>query len=209
VVITFDADAAQRFLEEVFGLCPPEEWVSVYAIDRGTANHHDRVIWAQVGNLDQLVKQVAPIVRSHCVWFGVATRKKRLTRGRGGIDDCAHLPVLYADIDLEGPGHKASGYPPDEDAVRTLLSKIPGRPTIIATGGGYHPYWRLDAPLAVPDPGVKVLEEWGNGCMQAAEECGWKIDNVFNVDRILRLPFTWNRKKELAVPIPVTILGSF
>jgi hypothetical protein len=202
----FKASQAAAFLRKLYAGCPPDEWISVFAIDRtGTQEHPEKVLWGRVGKVDTLVKDIAPYVGTCCIWYGVATRKSLLNKGRGGVNDCAHLPALFADIDLAGPSHKATNYPPDLDAVTTLLSKFEPPDFLVGTGGGFHPYWVLDEPLATSEAAL-ALHEWGNALIQRAGEFGWKMDQVFNLDRILRLPFTWNRKTELEKPIPVTLL---
>ena len=141
----------------------------MFAIDRTSTEQSQKVLWAPARRVDLLVRQIRPLVSTHCVWYGVATRKAQVKGGRGGENDCAHLPCLYADIDISGSGHKKDNYPPDGDTVKTILSKFPAPDLVVDTGGGYHPYWFLDVPLPMPKA-VEVLSGWGNSLMMAFEK---------------------------------------
>lgn len=201
--MSFDEEVALTFLETVFSRCPEDEWVSVFAIDRAHTEAPQKVLWGEVGRLGRLIRQIAPLVETHCVWYGVATRIERLSHGRGGIDDCAHLPAFFADIDTLGPNHKATNYPPDEAAVRLFLDQLPPPSLVVRTGGGYHPYWLLDEPLVMPEAGI-ALRQWGATIMAKASAVGYKLDDVYNIDRILRLAGSVNAK-QLPTVVPVTI----
>lgn len=205
----FDAETALDFLQTIFAGCPEEEWVSVWAVDRyeEAGFKPDKVLWAPVGDLERLVKQVRSIAGTHCVWFGVATRKEHLKGQRGGREDCSHLPALFADIDLEGPSHKAQGYPPDRHAVDAILSEFPEPSIMVYTGGGYHAYWVYPTPVPMPRAAIN-LSRFGTELQNASVRAGYKLDSVFNVDRVLRLPGTFNRKPALGEVIPVSIVAT-
>lgn len=70
----------------------------------------------------------------------------------------------------------------------TSLGQSPNPPTyIIDSGGGVQAFWVLKEPvLATPD-NVKLYEAYSRGL---AEQYG--TDKVQNIDRIMRIPCTWN-----------------
>jgi hypothetical protein len=203
-----DVTVATKFLEDIFGDCPDDEWISVWAIDRTldpSKRASQKVLWEQVNHIDWLVKRLAGISKTHCIFFGVATRKEHLRQGRGGDDDCVRLPALFADIDVTSPNHVAQNYPPNEEAVKEIMKNLPTPSLLVATGGGYHAYWKLNPPLVGPEAQV-ALRKWGNYVMSCAEELDYKLDDVFQISRILRLAGTLN-VKNIQIPQPVKIVS--
>lgn len=204
-----DKQLAHSFLQSVFAKVPPEQWVSIFAIDR-TASAGSRaaqkVLWARVGELDELVELLEPLSDTHCVWYGVSTRRTKLDQGRGGTADCVLVPAMWADLDVTGPGHKSNNLPPDIDAALELLvDGTFGEPTLVVnSGGGLQPYWLLDEPMPVHEA-LPVLDGWYYTWQQKLAAHGWHLDNVFDPARILRVPGTTNNK-DLLNPRPVTLV---
>ena len=56
---------------------------------------------------------------------------------------------------------------------------------IIDSGGGHQAFWLLDKPL--DNSNISLVEDYCRGL-----ETKYKTDRVHNIDRIMRLPFTWN-----------------
>jgi hypothetical protein len=101
-----------------------------------------------------------------------------------------HVSTVYA---LHGD-FDASGFTTDEERQearqsireRLLLSSMP--PSILAdSGGGFNGLWLLADPVAVNDDNRLMLKSLNVGL---AEQFGG--DDVENLDRVLRTPFTWN-----------------
>ena len=82
-----DKQIATGFLKDVFSRVPAEQWIPIFAIDR-TADQSSRaarkVLWNQVGEIDELVDRLEPLSDTHCIWYGVATRRTRLARAEAG-----------------------------------------------------------------------------------------------------------------------------
>lgn len=120
------------------------------------------------------------------------------------------LPGLWLDIDIAGEGHKKKRYPPTLDDARLLLADIPIQPTIVtATGGGIHAYWCFHeiwrfAGDAERDRARALTRRWHHLVLAAAESRGWTMDNVSDLERVMRMPGTWN-VKDPKDPKPVTI----
>ena len=194
------ADLIEGWFASLYRDC--EGWLTIFAIDKQTGHRHTE--WVPVDEPGQ----VASIAVKHAprcdVWFGVATRKERLSEGkRGGASDCLHIPAMWADIDILGHNHSAADLPPDLDAARLLLADYPMPPSVtVHSGGGLQPYWVLSEPLEASEVG-DFLDRWGYTWTTYAERHGWHVDNVWDVARVLRVPGTQNRKHE---PIDVTIL---
>lgn len=84
------------------------------------------------------------------------------------------------------------------------LARSDNPPTVITdSGGGIQAFWMLDKPVPVTDKTMHEYEALSRGL---SEQYG--TDNVQNIDRIMRIPYTWNmptdkkknqgRKKALA-----------
>ncbi|OBA80119.1 hypothetical protein A9W99_18660 [Mycobacterium sp. 1164966.3] len=132
------------------------------------------------------------------VWFGVNSRRSGLQRGqKGSAADCVDLVALWADLDV------GEGKCPDYatcDAIIDDLSEILGTApvAVVHSGHGLHPYWRLsdevDENFGIASA-RELMDRWGNLVRAvAAKYLVAKIDNVFNLDRILRVPGTLNYK---------------
>lgn len=126
---------------------------------------------------------------------------------RGSDSDSYSIPGLWADIDLEGPGHKHDPdkhegrlLVPDEAGARELIagSGLPEPTLWVCSGGGYYPWWMLPEPHVIGDdlPYIRALSEnWHRIIEQAARERGWHYGTqVSDLSRVLRIPGTVNRK---------------
>lgn len=70
-------------------------------------------------------------------YVAIGLRRKGLTRyRRGGLSDSVALPALFVDVD-----------DPSASTLQHLQSTQPKPSCITFTGGGYHAYWWLNAPL--------------------------------------------------------------
>lgn len=173
-------------------------WLTLFAID---ANGERRTHWHQVGDYEQAAAEALSLNAN--VWFGVATRREQLPNGaRGGAADCAHLPAMFADIDIAGPNHKdSSGLPRNVGEALDLIDRFPLRPSIIVnSGGGLHPYWLFDEPCEADDA-RELLERWAETWSQIAAKIDMRVDNVFDLARVLRVPGTTNHKNGAPVEI--------
>ncbi len=179
-------------------------------IDGGwlTLTHKDddgymRTDWAPVDDYDAVVNH-ARSRAGHDIWFGIATRRSRLLRDRGGDHDCVAVPAFWVDIDIAGPGHK-TGKPlaVDPTHARQVIARYPLEPTaVVDTGGGIHAWWLLNEPADVATI-RPVLERWAGTWAAIAAEADVHIDNVFDVARMMRLPGTFNHKIEQPRPVRI------
>jgi hypothetical protein len=138
----------------------------------------------------------------HNLYFGVATRNRRLVGARGGKEDCLLLPFLFADLDIRDPKRHQGDkrYPATRHDALALVERLPLPPTVIvSTGGGIHVYWKLDPALTIGEA-EPILARLKLTLFRLAAEHGVEIDNVFEVARMMRLPGSVNNK---AAPVPV------
>lgn len=181
-------------------------WLTLFSATRpGPGTHVD---WYPIGDLDAAAQQATLRAQTSCVWFGVATRHRRLPTGRGGATDCHQIPGLWLDIDVAGPRHADSTHlPPTIDDAWTLLARFEHPPSIVVdSGGGLQAWWLFNEPhtLGADDP---LLDRWHTTWTRLGAELGWHVDNVFDPARIMRLPGTLNRKPGVD-PAAVTIAAA-
>jgi hypothetical protein len=215
IIAGFDPAAARTWLRILHGdapglthICSSGDWTGRTFTDPDTALRY-------ITHLDAEHREG--------IYARVTTLRAALEPGkRGGAADAAALPALWADIDIDGPGHqhdvcpagcpKDHGHvirplPPDEAACRAVvaLSGLPEPTLWIHSGGGVYPIWLLTAPQTITDDnlgGARTLAAgWQRAIEHGAEELGWHYGRgVGDLSRVLRIPGTLNRKAGLQRP---------
>ncbi|QQM41993.1 hypothetical protein [Streptomyces liliifuscus] len=142
------------------------------------------------------------------IYFQSTTVATRPPEGRGGEAAAYDLTHLWADGDYGTLGHKPSPddlpAPPDAEAVAKVVAESPlPEPTgWTESGGGYNPVWLLDEAFTIESDDdrarVKDLTIGVQAILGAqAYQYGWSWDTeVSNLDRLMKLPGTVNRKPE-------------
>jgi hypothetical protein len=146
-----------------------------------------------------LLRHASAFRATHHVYFGVALRAGR----NGTAAATTRAGACWADIDLK----LWAAEPDPSSAALGAIEDFAAPPTmIVATGGGYQPYWALDAPVDVRDADIQHQLESVNAALARAV-CGpdRSPDHVQDVARVLRLPGTLNHKPEYESPRPVTV----
>ncbi|MBO2456552.1 hypothetical protein [Actinomadura violacea] len=141
------------------------------------------------------------------IYARVTTLRERPTR-RGGAELSHAFFGLWADLDIAGPGHKATPapLPPDEDEARHVLAAagLPEPSRLIHSGGGLYPWWLLTAPHILGDDraAVEALSaRWQEAIARGAAALGYHYGTgVGDLARVLRIAGTVNRKEGLARP---------
>lgn len=135
-----------------------------------------------------------------------------LASARGLATTACGIPGLWADIDFVGQGHKKQNYPPDlASALAALREAIPVEPSlVISTGGGVHAWWLFTEPwIFAGEPDRLRAQEIIHGFQETIRQKftprGWKLDATHDLSRVLRVPGTFNRKKDYAQPRPCVI----
>jgi putative DNA primase/helicase len=104
------------------------------------------------------------------------------------------LPGLFVDVDVEGIGHKLPNLPPTMEAASKLIKRFPVEPDLVVRSGyGFQCYWSFAEALSAEDA-TGLLGSWAVTWQKLAREDGYHIDNVWSLDRVLRLPGTFNWK---------------
>lgn len=125
------------------------------------------------------------------LYFSVNQPDKPLTT-KATKNQIVQMAALHLDIDPPPP---APGVSPEEHYEKTQaeildrLGKFKPQPTVVIfSGGGYQAFWKFLEPIEVADHGADVLEAYNKKLI--ADLGGDR--SSFNLDRIMRLPFTMN-----------------
>jgi hypothetical protein len=193
---------AQDVLESLYAHFD-DGYLTLFSIDRtaGRGRHTD---WFKVDDITALVAAAADM-GDRDVWFGVATRQQPLPNGaRGGDTDCTAIPAVWLDIDIAGPNHQDQyKLPVDIDQARKIIDTFPLPPSlIIDSGGGLHVYWQFDEPVTADDARV-ILARWAATWAVNAASIDMRVDNVFDIARVLRVPGTRNLKQDCGAIVTV------
>jgi hypothetical protein len=154
---------------------------------------------------DRTERYINERARSSDLYVCPATRVDDLgLYRRGGLNDVVALVALFADIDVEGPSHKLTGYPSEEEALR-LLDLIPPVSSLIHTGGGYHACWNLQAPFVVGvDGSAADLRDIVVRFTGGLRELSGKRFDPHEPTKGVRLPGTLNHKIDPPAPVVLT-----
>jgi len=140
------------------------------------------------------------------VWFGVNPISSEVRPGRRGTEaDVTQVSAIFADLDVKA-GSLAS-LTECREVVHRLSIVLGTAPTItVKSGHGLQPYWQI----ADWDDGDRYQQswrdtyaQWGGLVQQVAQEVrpGARIDNVYDLSRVMRCPGSVNHKAE---PIAVS-----
>ena len=164
----------------------PWEYTSVCCRTNGSFS-------AQVLKVTDVWKYVDKLPRGD-VWFGVCPVAGPARVGsKGKAEEVTRLAALWADLDVK------PGACPDMGVARAIirdLSTVLGtRPSATThSGHGLQPYWEIIDGEGDTEALNAVLSRWGRLVKAVAGRHGSTADSVFNLDRIMRVPGTFNCK---------------
>jgi hypothetical protein len=167
-------------------------------------------IWDKASKGSVHVAPSEPDVDDLCgqtdLYFGVALRRDGLSEHqRGTVAECIALPGFFLDIDIQdGTGAHAAKNLPTRAQADELIALYPEPTMIVDSGHGLHAYWCFDAMAAVSsDLGAKS-EAFQRKAIDYAKSKRWHVDQTGNLDRVLRVPMTFN-SKIVNAPVPVLV----
>ena len=127
---------------------------------------------------------------------GVASRAQASLKDRkGDAAHCQTLPCLFLDADDKHLG---------EEETRRRIDACPLPPSmVVESGGGLHPYWILKQPFYLK----KEMAEAKRWLRHIAASVADVVDEeVSEPARVLRIPGSYNFKKEYGEPRLVTLI---
>ena len=138
-------------------------------------------------------------------YFGVnpIAGPARRNAGRGAESAVIRLAALWVDVDVK------PGACPNLDIAKAIIAELGiilgTKPSVIVeSGGGLHAYWPVsDGGIHNGNMAVRgLLKRWGRLVASVAERFNVKLDSVYDLPRMLRLPGSLNNKTN--EPRPVT-----
>lgn len=137
-----------------------------------------------------------------------------LCGGRGGSRNVGQVFGFWTDGDYGTKGHakpreNALRRPQDADQVRAIWTAAgyPAPSVDWMTGGGLNGLWMFPEPVTIPAGAegevvrqrlADLSDRWNRHLVRTAASMDLKYDNVGNLDRLLRLPGSVNRKSDHA-----------
>lgn len=213
-----DRDQTHTWLTTLYGgtpglinICATGNWTG-QCFTTDPAGIHNAATY--IAHLDRQGKQG--------IYARVTTLKQPPAPGsRGHARDSLTLPGFWADIDIDGPGHKHEtcpatcdkGHthtrlplPPDTETAQQIVTAagLPEPTMWIHSGGGLYPWWLLDTPHTIGDDLddiATLTARWQHAIAAGAETLGYHYGTaVGDLARVLRVPGTTNRKAGLERP---------
>ncbi len=148
------------------------------------------------------------------VWFSVnpTCGPARENAGRGGAADVTRLAGIWVDLDV-----KPAGCPTFEAAMEIIddLAVALGTPptVLIRSGHGLQPIWAIESGDIQTDANpwsdfvrtdaAALVRRWGKLVANVADRRGSKVDSLYDLPRILRVPDSINVKDPVN-PVPAT-----
>jgi hypothetical protein len=184
-----------RFLQRIFGEKSEKLCIYIWTWpDRKAAYFRD---------LEEAAKYAESRKKDSDVYVGCAmtpepweaNQRIKIVEGRKPAGICA----LWADIDIQDPGHKKEGLPPDLNAAKSILLDNLPPSLIVHTGGGIHCWWILKEPWEFSDDAdmqraAVLATRWNRMLKARAAAKGWALDSVGDLSRVLRVAGTHNLK---------------
>ena len=124
------------------------------------------------------------------------TSQNRLTE-----EEVGGLAGMWADIDWNHPVHRKTNLPPTQEQVLATLEEALLEPTLLVDSGhGIQAWWLFEQPWLFQSAqehelGRRAAQWWHQHIKALYTARGWTTDSVFNLDRIMRLPGTWNNRE--------------
>lgn len=183
----------EAFFALLFARAPKGSNVTLFALPERKARHlppDAATLASHAAELDGRATPGAATFMMVCPTISGLTAHQK-----GGIEHVLQVDALWLDIDHAHPTHAAKNLPPDLEQAFSLIVEagLPDPSILVSSGGGLQPYWLLEESLS-PEAGAKALEALHERVKARAVAHGWRLDSVFNLDRVLRVPGTMNRK---------------
>ena len=159
----------------------------------------------------------ADSVKDRNVYFGLGVTKEDLpSNKRPMAHQICGIPGFWIDIDIYDPrAHKVSNLPQSQkDAEELIISALPRnmQPTILThSGHGLHAFWLFKEPWMFESDkerhvAADMVKRFVLSFKYHAAMRGWKLDSVFDLARVLRVPGSVNHKVE-GMPMTCKIIS--
>ena len=182
-------------------------YLSIFGAKKGHARQFQFLLVSEVGRATSYAVKLAG--GGYDVYFNQAILKHRPAKGRGAAVDAGAMLGLWFDLDVAGPNHKESALPTREQAETFIEEEIPFRASqTIWSGGGYQLHWCFSVPYPVQDESdleafKSLSSRFQKTIIAKGKAHGWRLDNTSDPARLLRIPGTYNFKRD---PVMVEVV---
>ena len=195
----------REFLTALWG-DPPPGVVLVWTLPKQESSWHTRF---------DGVNRDAEDHRGDDVYTGVGIASRELnhftTKNKLTEEEVTGLAGLWADIDCDHPVHRKNNLPPSMEHALETIEEAHFEPSMLVDSGhGLQAWWLFRRPWIFESPedhelGRRASQWWHHHIQGLYTARGWTTDSVFNLDRVMRLPGTWNNR-DPREPKPVSII---
>jgi AAA domain len=201
--------ATRTWLDRLYGRSP-----GFFAVTAFKGGRPRATAWFGTEDLDRAEKVIIATGKRADVYASVATHEQPAEPGsRGGERSVVSIPGWWADLDIGELGHKPAALPnpPDETAALSIVEGLPAPSLLMHSGGGLQVFWLFDNPWVFAEPVDRSLakeasRDWHTLLEQRAKAIGYHLDKTHSLDRILRVPGTYNHKAGLSRPVNARVL---
>lgn len=171
----FNEYKIEQFLNARFKGC--QEWIELrmFPIDGSKIKQS----WWEVGNIKRLAHTIVrnDEQQKYNIAIGTQTRSNKGARN----EDVKEITCIFIDHDCENETQR--------EVIQKLINYKLHPSCIVNSGRGVHGYWFLKEPIKA-DP--KTVERYNETQKRLAKFFGG--DNVYDVARVMRVPYTQNLK---------------
>ena len=194
-----DPDQVKAFLGGRMGAVDAG-YLSIFGAKKGHAPQFQFPLVSEVGRATSYAVKLAG--GGFDVYFNQAILKHKPAKGRGAAVDAGAMLGLWFDLDVSGPNHKEAALPTREQAEAFLKEEIPFRASqTIWSGGGFQLHWLFSVPYPVQDESdleafKSLSSRFQKTIIAKGKAHGWRFDNTSDPARLLRIPGTYNFKRD-------------
>ena len=198
----------RKSLKPIFIYKKPYEYILIWSLETKKSN------WYQ--DINKAVDGVMNMSKNNNIYFGGGLAPKDYVDGlpnknytRCKQDKISSIVGFWLDVDVQAPHRGKKNLPASKDEAMGLIKNLPLEPTIIVDSGYGFQIWHLfNEPWEFEDEeerkeAQELLKLWNKTAYILADKRGWTIDMTFNLDRLMRLPGSYNNKGD---PLPVKII---
>ena len=187
------------FLESLLGYIPEDQYALIWTLRGSTKKSR----FVSLEGLEGAVEYIEQAKKEHDVYVGVGLSPEDF----GEYKRCPQQKIsgimgLWLDVDIADPVHKKPNLPPDEESAKRFIDSLGITPTfIIHSGHGYQVWWLFKEPWIFEKEGEReeamdLSLRWLTTVRLQAKKKGWDVDSTQDLSRVMRIPGTYNRKKE-------------
>ena len=156
-----------------------------------------------VNNLQEILDAGQKFVDTNRdAYFALSSFKEA---GSRTAENARLVKSLYMDLDLGGEkayADKKEAIAAFENFMSTTGMDALGQPFVISSGGGFHVYWPLDEEVEIAQ-WKPMAENFKRLCRQENLVIDWNC--TADAARVLRIPGTFNYKKENPRPVKILV----